>query len=251
MDIWKWVGGETALVYQELDGTNGAARKIWRHFLGCFRGMKAAGTAFSIPYLVPIMLVVPYGSLTLQMNNSKRAKEQKKGRNKDQETKIRQPRFAFMTKSKIDHLEDGYRWRKYGQKAVKNSPYPRSYYRCTNTKCLVKKRVERSSEDPSVVITTYEGQHCHHSVVFPRGSVVHAHDSAALSVQQPTAISSPPPYFPPPLQVRESHPFCTSPHSKPIIEEGGGPDQQEQLRPPPADDGLLGDIVPAAMRNRS
>lgn len=33
-----------------------------------------------------------------------------------------------MTKSEIDHLEDGYRWRKYGQKAVKNSPYPRFYF---------------------------------------------------------------------------------------------------------------------------
>ena len=33
-----------------------------------------------------------------------------------------------MTKSDIDHLEDGYRWRKYGQKAVKNSPYPRYTY---------------------------------------------------------------------------------------------------------------------------
>lgn len=32
-----------------------------------------------------------------------------------------------MTKSEVDHLEDGYRWRKYGQKAVKNSPYPRYY----------------------------------------------------------------------------------------------------------------------------
>jgi hypothetical protein len=39
--------------------------------------------------------------------------------------RARQQRFAFMTKSEIDHLEDGYRWRKYGQKAVKNSPYPR------------------------------------------------------------------------------------------------------------------------------
>lgn len=37
----------------------------------------------------------------------------------------REPRFAFMTKSEVDHLEDGYRWRKYGQKAVKNSPFPR------------------------------------------------------------------------------------------------------------------------------
>ncbi|CAI9087920.1 OLC1v1022121C1 [Oldenlandia corymbosa var. corymbosa] len=44
---------------------------------------------------------------------------------KKPEKKEKQPRFAFMTKSEVDHLEDGYRWRKYGQKAVKNSPYPR------------------------------------------------------------------------------------------------------------------------------
>lgn len=50
-----------------------------------------------------------------------RNKVKKKG-----QKRIRQPRFAFVTKSEVDHLEDGYRWRKYGQKAVKNSPYPRS-----------------------------------------------------------------------------------------------------------------------------
>ncbi|ERN03304.1 probable WRKY transcription factor 48 [Amborella trichopoda] len=81
----------------------------------------------------------------------------------------REPRVAFMTKSEVDHLEDGYRWRKYGQKAVKNSPYPRSYYRCTSPKCGVKKRVERSFEDPSTVITTYEGQHTHQSPASLRG----------------------------------------------------------------------------------
>ena len=47
-----------------------------------------------------------------------------KGKGKG-EKRQRLPRFAFMTKSEVDHLEDGYRWRKYGQKAVKNSPYPR------------------------------------------------------------------------------------------------------------------------------
>ena len=51
-----------------------------------------------------------------------RGKAKKKGTKR-----IRQQRFAFMTKSEIDHLEDGYRWRKYGQKAVKNSPFPRLY----------------------------------------------------------------------------------------------------------------------------
>ncbi|KAI3800891.1 hypothetical protein L1987_28990 [Smallanthus sonchifolius] len=70
-------------------------------------------------------------------------------------------RFAFMTRTEMDHLDDGYRWRKYGQKAVKNSHFPRSYYRCTNASCNVKKRVERCMGDSSYVITTYEGKHNH------------------------------------------------------------------------------------------
>ncbi|KAK4770464.1 hypothetical protein SAY87_030996 [Trapa incisa] len=37
----------------------------------------------------------------------------------------REPRFAFLTKTEGEQLDDGYRWRKYGQKAVKNSPHPR------------------------------------------------------------------------------------------------------------------------------
>ncbi|XP_055801275.1 WRKY transcription factor 71-like isoform X2 [Solanum dulcamara] len=93
--------------------------------------------------------------------SKKECKAKKKGEKKEKE-----PRFAFMTKSEIDNLEDGYRWRKYGQKAVKNSPFPR----CTTQKCNVKKRVERSYEDPSIVITTYEGQHNHHCPATLRGN---------------------------------------------------------------------------------
>jgi hypothetical protein len=39
--------------------------------------------------------------------------------------KVSRPRFAFQTRSANDILDDGYRWRKYGQKAVKNSAHPR------------------------------------------------------------------------------------------------------------------------------
>ncbi|KAL8161453.1 hypothetical protein V2J09_012942 [Rumex salicifolius] len=131
--------------------------------------------------------------------------------------RIRQPRFAFMTKSEVDHLEDGYRWRKYGQKAVKNSPFPRSYYRCTNSKCTVKKRVERSSEDPTVVITTYEGQHCHHTVGFSRGGGGYVNYENAFSGHY-----APPPsqyYYPGPqlLFPREGSASVTqSPHLLPL-----------------------------------
>nr|QCV57321.1 WRKY transcription factor [Fagopyrum tataricum] len=75
--------------------------------------------------------------------------------------KLREPRFCFQTRSDIDVLDDGYKWRKYGQKVVKNSLHPRSYYRCTHNNCRVKKRVERLSEDCRMVITTYEGRHNH------------------------------------------------------------------------------------------
>ncbi|KAK9165724.1 hypothetical protein Scep_000915 [Stephania cephalantha] len=75
--------------------------------------------------------------------------------------KIREPRFCFKTMSDVDVLDDGYKWRKYGQKVVKNTQHPRSYYRCTQDSCRVKKRVERLAEDPRMVITTYEGRHAH------------------------------------------------------------------------------------------
>ncbi|XAR54201.1 hypothetical protein NMG60_11029229 [Bertholletia excelsa] len=75
--------------------------------------------------------------------------------------KLREPRFCFQTRSDVDVLDDGYKWRKYGQKVVKNCLHPRSYYRCTHSNCRVKKRVERLSEDCRMVITTYEGRHNH------------------------------------------------------------------------------------------
>ncbi|KAL6609386.1 hypothetical protein ACP70R_039355 [Stipagrostis hirtigluma subsp. patula] len=119
-----------------------------------------------------------------------------KGKGKG-EKRPRQPRFAFMTKSEVDHLEDGYRWRKYGQKAVKNSPFPRSYYRCTTQKCPVKKRVERSFQDAAVVITTYEGKHTHPIPATLRGSTHHllaaAHHPAGLHHPHFGRMQPPPP----------------------------------------------------------
>ncbi|GFP93326.1 probable WRKY transcription factor 50 [Phtheirospermum japonicum] len=34
-------------------------------------------------------------------------------------------RFAFRTKTDLEVMDDGYKWRKYGKKMVKNSPNPR------------------------------------------------------------------------------------------------------------------------------
>lgn len=74
---------------------------------------------------------------------------------------VTEPKIIVQTRSEVDLLDDGYRWRKYGQKVVKGNPHPRSYYKCTHPGCNVRKHVERASTDPKAVITTYEGKHNH------------------------------------------------------------------------------------------
>lgn len=69
---------------------------------------------------------------------------------------------SVRTRSEASVVSDGCRWRKYGQKSTRNNPYVRSYYRCAMaTSCPVKKQVQKYAEDPTTVITTYEGEHIH------------------------------------------------------------------------------------------
>ncbi|XP_047060899.1 WRKY transcription factor 28-like [Lolium rigidum] len=70
-------------------------------------------------------------------------------------------RIGFRTRSEVEVMDDGFRWRKYGKKAVKSSPNLRNYYRCSVEGCGVKKRVERDRDDPRYVITSYDGVHNH------------------------------------------------------------------------------------------
>ncbi|KAL3679016.1 hypothetical protein R1sor_021972 [Riccia sorocarpa] len=57
---------------------------------------------------------------------------------------------------------DLWAWRKYGQKPIKGSPFPRGYYRCSSSKgCSARKQVERSRTDPSMLIITYTAEHNH------------------------------------------------------------------------------------------
>lgn len=225
------------------------------------------------------------GDQESQDKPSPQSKKQSKPRKKGQK-RNREPRFAFMTKSDVDHLEDGYRWRKYGQKAVKNSPYPRSYYRCTNAKCSVKKRVERSFEDPSIVITTYEGQHTHQSPALLRnsgGEGAGAHmaerssttnsslppftqSSLAFSLQMMAPRTSGAASFDPhiqqaqqqqqqeqetDLQSSQRHMISAVPPPHPALLQQRSQPQTAAAVPNPTDQGLLEDIVPSGMRKLS
>ncbi|WCJ44095.1 WRKY DNA-binding protein 33 [Euphorbia peplus] len=99
---------------------------------------------------------------------------------------VREPRVVVQTTSDIDILDDGYRWRKYGQKVVKGNPNPRSYYKCTHPGCPVRKHVERASHDLRAVITTYEGKH-NHDVPAARGSGSH---SVNTTLPKPNAVTT-------------------------------------------------------------
>nr|AGR40496.1 WRKY1 transcription factor [Artemisia annua] len=63
-------------------------------------------------------------------------------------------------------VDDGYSWRKYGQKDILGAKFPRSYYRCTYRKaekCLATKQVQRTDANPTVFEITYKGKHtCNH-----------------------------------------------------------------------------------------
>ncbi|CAN6327886.1 unnamed protein product [Urochloa humidicola] len=100
---------------------------------------------------------------------------------------VREPRVVVQTMSDIDVLDDGYRWRKYGQKVVKGNPNPRSYYKCTTPGCPVRKHVERACHDARAVVTTYEGKH-NHDVPPARGTA--SLYRAALAAQQQQAAAA-------------------------------------------------------------
>nr|WGV38241.1 WRKY [Loropetalum chinense var. rubrum] len=68
-----------------------------------------------------------------------------------------QPNQSIREQRKSD---DGYNWRKYGQKQVKGSENPRSYYKCTYPNCPTKKKVERSV-DGQITEIVYKGSHNH------------------------------------------------------------------------------------------
>lgn len=116
----------------------------------------------------------------------------------------------------------------------------RSYYRCTNSKCTVKKRVERSSQDPTIVITTYEGQHCHLTVGFPRGALI-SREAAFASQLIPSASTSQ--FYYQGLQFPQEASHVITQSSQVSAESKAS----TQL---PPDEGLLGDMVPMVMRNQ-
>lgn len=66
----------------------------------------------------------------------------------------------FNNQTSNKKTEDGYNWRKYGQKQVKGSENPRSYYKCTFPNCSMKKKLE-TNLDGQITEIVYKGSHNH------------------------------------------------------------------------------------------
>ncbi|CAN1189654.1 WRKY transcription factor 22 [Linum perenne] len=95
---------------------------------------------------------------------------------------------------------DKWAWRKYGQKPIKGSPFPRSYYRCSSLKgCPARKQVERSTSDHSIFIITYTADHTHahptrrNSLAGTTRIKTTPAASAVTNSNQPATSSPPPP----------------------------------------------------------
>uniref|UniRef100_A0A0E0JQD4 WRKY domain-containing protein n=1 Tax=Oryza punctata TaxID=4537 RepID=A0A0E0JQD4_ORYPU len=71
------------------------------------------------------------------------------------------PRKRLLTASPYD---DGYQWRKYGQKKINNTNFPRSYYRCSyyrERRCPAQKHVQQrdGSDVPALHVVVYTHEH--------------------------------------------------------------------------------------------
>ncbi|CAI9766988.1 unnamed protein product [Fraxinus pennsylvanica] len=106
--------------------------------------------------------VIPAENIVNESSNSSRLANNMQHRSREKKYKSQSEcRFVFRTKSNMEIMDDGFKWRKYGKKVIKNSPNPRNYFKCSDGGCNVKKRVERDRDDSRYVITTYEGVHNH------------------------------------------------------------------------------------------
>ncbi|KAH6789247.1 hypothetical protein C2S51_004253 [Perilla frutescens var. frutescens] len=114
---------------------------------------------------------------------------------------------------------DVWSWRKYGQKPIKGSPYPRGYYRCSTSKgCMARKQVERNRSDPGMFIVTYTAEHNH-------AMPTHRNSLAGSTRQKPAET---------PISVDPGKPSC-SPEVSPSASLSPAPEKLESSREDLAD----------------
>ncbi|PHT52521.1 hypothetical protein CQW23_06983 [Capsicum baccatum] len=139
--------------------------KIWRSFTQAITELNTLVNSNSI--LVQTQMEVEKTEEVDQADTGDRSNSElkKKGKQggKDRRGcyKRRNNSGSWMRESET--MNDGCAWRKYGQKSILNSKYPRCYYRCTHKydqDCRATKQVHIMQENPKIMYhTTYFGNH--------------------------------------------------------------------------------------------
>ncbi|KAL6846386.1 hypothetical protein ACP4OV_023834 [Aristida adscensionis] len=83
-------------------------------------------------------------------------------RNPTAQPSRRQPSRAIRVRGTDYSLDDGYSWRKYGQKEILGAKHPRAYYRCLHRHsqgCQATKQLQRTDHDPDLSDVVYHGVH--------------------------------------------------------------------------------------------
>ncbi|XP_019414293.1 PREDICTED: probable WRKY transcription factor 70 isoform X2 [Lupinus angustifolius] len=91
---------------------------------------------------------------------------------KDRRGSYKRRRTAQTWTNISETIDDNHAWRKYGQKEILNSKFPRSYFRCSrkyDQDCQAMKQVQRIEEKPHMYHTTYIGFHtCKDTLMTPQ-----------------------------------------------------------------------------------
>ncbi|XP_009793213.2 probable WRKY transcription factor 30 [Nicotiana sylvestris] len=137
--------------------------KIWRSFSEAITELNTWGLAFQIEEVDQ----ADSGDRKSKDSTSELKKKKDKQGGKDRRGcyKRRKTSGSWMKESAT--VEDGCAWRKYGQKNILNSKYPRCYFRCTHKydqDCRATKQVQIIQENPIIYHTTYFGQHACNSL---------------------------------------------------------------------------------------
>lgn len=141
-------------------------------------------------------------------------------RRKNQQAKV----THHMTQEELS--TDSWAWRKYGQKPIKGSPYPRNYYRCSTSKgCSARKQVERSPADPDIFVVSYSGEHTH-----PRPTHRSSLAGSTRSKLSPAAATKPPKSMTALITTTTSSSSPVSATCRPMMEEEGESEGDENNR---------------------
>ncbi|VVB06525.1 unnamed protein product [Arabis nemorensis] len=94
--------------------------------------------------------------------NHERTDQSNKKRRLSKKKKTDKIKICVATEQEGTSLDDGYCWRKYGQKDIHGSKNPRGYYRCTHRftqNCLAVKQVQKSDTNPLCYEVKYLESH--------------------------------------------------------------------------------------------